>query len=252
MCLIAFAIDAHEEYPFILIANRDEFYKRPTSAAHEWDDLKIIAGRDLQAGGTWMGLTRKGKFAAVTNYRDPNNIRADATSRGEIPTKFLSSDDSANDYVRKISSNGMAYNGFNLLASDLHEMHHFSNYEGVHNVTKSGIHGLSNALLDSPWPKVEKIKARLASTIASDFSTDDLLDILGDQGLADDEALPQTGIPTEWEKALSAVCIRTEEYGTCCSTIVLRDRNDHLTFVEKTYEVGNRIPALKNFSFKIQ
>ncbi len=252
MCLIAFAVDAHPDYQLILAANRDEFYKRPTSPAHFWEDHpEILGGRDEEAGGTWMAISKAGRFSAVTNYRDLSNIQDDAISRGELPVNFLLQNVTPDQYAKQIDQISDAYNGFNLLCWAEGKMCHYSNYENKVNQLSSGIYGLSNALLDTPWPKVCKLKDNFSERIKTDFSHDDLLDLLTDHSLADDEELPDTGVGKEWEKMLSAINIQSEKYGTCCSTILTISKNGEVEFTEKTYPVGGRKAGTVTFDFKI-
>ena len=252
MCLIVFAWDAHPKYKLILAANRDEFYERPTQAAHFWRDYPtILGGRDLKAGGTWMVISKSGRFATVTNYRDPKNILDDRASRGEIPTNFVISDSSPAKYLEDLHTHAGDYNGFNTLISDQQTMLHYSNCQGTPNVITPGIHGLSNSLLDTPWPKVLKAKEKLETLMKSDFAHDDLLMIMDDRQLAEDHALPETGVSYELEKALSAMCIRTERYGTCCSTALTIDRDGFVSFTEKSYAVGDREEKTVTFEFQL-
>ncbi|MBV6646878.1 MAG: NRDE family protein [Cyclobacteriaceae bacterium] len=251
MCLIAFALNKHPKYPLILAANRDEFYDRPTSVVGFWQDQSdILGGRDLKAGGTWMGLTRSGRFAAVTNYRDIANIRENAKSRGDLTKDFLVGVN-PDDYMNRVSREAGDYNGFNLLTYEDGQMMHFSNYENKVNKLEPGVYGLSNALLDTPWPKVAKLKATFEKVIASSFTEKDLYSILLDSEKAVDNQLPDTGVPPEWEKELSAICIRTENYGTCCSTIIMIDQDKNVIFSEKSYPVGNRRNETRTFKFRM-
>lgn len=253
MCLIAFAWDMHPKYKLILAANRDEFYNRPTAKAGFWEDQpNILGGRDLKAGGTWMTITKDGKFAAVTNYRDLSNIRENATSRGEIPTDFVTGDINPEKYIQTLHEHSEDYNGFNVLVSDLDQMGHYSNYERKINILKPGIYGLSNALLDTPWPKVELAKQKFKSAIGNSFDHQELLNLMTDTTFAPDIELPDTGISKEMERSLSAMCIRMENYGTCCSTIITVDRDGVVNFTEKSYPVGERKENTEHYSFKVQ
>ncbi|MEQ9468987.1 MAG: NRDE family protein [Ekhidna sp.] len=251
MCLITFAYNAHPDYKFILAGNRDEFYSRPTAVAHWWHDHQhIFGGRDLQAQGTWMAISKGGKFAAVTNYRDIRNIRSDANSRGDLPVNFLLGDEQPESYAKSVQMAGKSYNGFNLLVMD-DELVHASNYErGVNNL-KPGIYGLSNALLDTPWPKVTRSKRAFSEFIQTDFSLDDLIVMMQDEGTAPDDQLPETGLDYTREKALSAMCIRTPDYGTCCTTAITIDYDGKVEFMEKSYPVGGRKDQMVTQSFKI-
>ena len=252
MCLITFAYNAHPDYKFILTANRDEFYARPTQSAHWWKDHPhIFGGRDLQAHGTWMAIGEDGKFAAVTNYRDLRNIRPDANSRGDLPVNFLLGDDPAESYAKSVQLVGKSYNGFNLLVMD-DELVHASNYDRGANNLKPGIYGLSNALLDTPWPKVTRSKRTFSELIQTDFTLDDLILMMQDEATAPDNQLPETGLDYDREKALSAMCIRTPDYGTCCTTAITIDYDGKVAFMEKSYPVGQRKDHVVTDSFKTQ
>jgi len=252
MCLIVFSYNTHPDYKLILAANRDEFYDRPTTTADWWEDhAEILAGRDLKARGTWMGIDKKGRFAAVTNYRDISNIREDVKSRGNLPVDFLLNGHSSVAYSENVLKNAKEYNGFNLLVLD-EEMTHLSNYENKVNRLDSGIYGLSNALLDTSWPKVEKAKEGFRERIARDFVLEDLIHVMQDEEMAIDDALPQTGLPIDLERAVSAMCIRTPNYGTCCSTAITIDYDGNVNFMEKSYPVGNRSDKTVKHSFQIE
>lgn len=236
MCVIFFAYQKHPKYPLILLANRDEFYDRPTEAAKNWDDFPdILAGRDLIGGGTWLGINASGKFAAVTNYRDPN-APAGSRSRGDLTAEFLKTDEPAEDYLSKIHPNASEFSGFNLLLGEINslksELFYYSNRIGKIQKLDSGIYGLSNYLLDTPWQKVEKGKRFLTENIAKDFSKEDCFAVLADETLAADADLPDTGIGYEREKLLSAVFIKTVGYGTRCSTILTVDSDFNFDFDE--------------------
>jgi len=252
MCLITFAYRAHPDYAFILVANRDEFYARPTASAHWWKEHPyILGGRDLQAGGTWMAISKDGKFAAVTNYRDIKNIRSDVNSRGDLPINFLLGEEPADRYARQVSASGKSYNGFNLLVMD-EKLVHVSNYEEGINELSSGIYGLSNALLDTPWPKLTRAKRAFSERIQTDFSLEDLIVLMQDETTAPDDQLPETGLDYEREKALSAMCIRTEGYGTRCTTAITIDHDGNVSFLEKVYPVGGQQEENASFRFKIE
>lgn len=249
MCLIVFAYKTHPDYKLILAANRDEFYERPTTVANWWDDYPdILGGRDLKAKGTWMGVDKQGRFSAVTNYRDLSNIREDAKSRGDLPVDFLRNGQASVAYTEEVLKNAQEYNGFNLLSMD-EEMTHISNYENKVNVLESGIYGLSNALLDTPWPKVEKVKTEFSNQIEKDFNLRDLISVMQNEEVAPDEALPPTGLPLEMERAVSAMCIRTPNYGTCCSTAITVDYSGNVKFLEQSYPVGDRTEGKVEYTF---
>ena len=253
MCLIAFALNEHPQYPLILIANRDEFFARPTDYAAFWENHPdVLAGKDLKGGGTWMGVNKQGKIAAVTNYRDPQNINETAKTRGDLTKDFLIGDLSAEAHMMNVAKESSLYNGFNLLLFENGGGFHFSNYGKNIRHMSNGIFGLSNAVLDTPWPKLEKLKRNLSEAIAGDFDSSAMFDLLQDNEKAADEDLPKTGVPYEWEKALSSICIKTENYGTCCSTIITIDHQGVLSFMEKSYPVGARESKTLSFQFEIE
>ncbi|MEO9483097.1 MAG: NRDE family protein [Ekhidna sp.] len=251
MCLITFAYNVHPKYKFILAANRDEFYARPTSPVGWWKDhTDIIGGRDLQAMGTWMAMNSNGRFAAVTNFRDIKNIKADAQSRGDLPVNFLLEGAKPNQYASEVHELGKKYNGFNLIVLD-EELVHVSNYDDSVQALDSGIYGLSNALLDTPWPKVTRAKNAFSDLIQTAFTPENLIGMMQDETTAPDDQLPQTGLDYEREKALSAMCIRTPAYGTCCSTAITIDYDGNVAFMEKSYAVGARKEGTVSINFTI-
>ncbi len=238
MCVIYIAFGQHPDYPLILLANRDEYYARPSLAADYWDDYpEIFAGRDLVGGGTWLGVNKSGRVAAVTNYRDPS-APAGIISRGQLVADYLRSNENPREYLGKVIQSGASYSGFNLIVGEIssrcERLFYYSNRgEGIVELNK-GLYGLSNHLLDTPWPKVEKGKRRLASLLnAGDANNDELFEILADETLAEDAELPSTGIPVEAEKAISAVFIRTPYYGTRGSTLVKFGPDFSWTFEER-------------------
>ena len=251
MCIIAFAHQVHPEYPLILIGNRDEFYNRPTQEIHWWDE-KILAGKDLEAGGTWLGFSKEGRFSIVTNYRDIAGIKQNARSRGDLPLNFIRGSDDMQAYVSEISEEENAYNGYNLLLWEKGEMVHYSNYESKINPIQPGVHALSNALLNTPWHKTERLKKGFENTIDGSFNVENLFSLLTDEVKADDKDLPSTGLPYEREKEISSICIRTKDYGTCSSTVVLVDKNREVTLIERIYSVGNRTEQENVFSWSLE
>lgn len=237
MCVIFLAINQHPKYRFILAANRDEFYERPTAQAHFWDENpNILAGKDLVYGGTWLGVTKTGRFAAVTNYRDPNQPQGNF-SRGNLVKDFLTGEKPASDYLQQIQADKDTYTGFNLLVGELKDdvnILYYSNISDEIINLKSGIYGLSNHLLDTPWKKVVLGKAKLKNALI-DFSTDKLFNILSDKKQAKIEDLPQAGIGIEREKRLSSIFIETENYGTRSSTVLTLE-NQKISFEEVSYQ----------------
>ena len=254
MCLIAFAWQAHPEYPLIVAANRDEFFARPTAQADWWPDGRIVAGRDLRGGGTWMGVSRGGRFAALTNYRDPAAFRPEAPSRGELVGRFLSAND-GDGALASIARDAARYNGFNLLAARWDQgmsMAIVSPGAAGPAPIAAGIHGLSNAHLDTAWPKVDAVVAGLTDAVdeafTSDALTDRLFTMMSDRRIASDDRLPATGIPLDFERALSAPFIRVPGYGTRSSAVLLVDRSGTVTFVERRCEPDEPVGE-RRFSF---
>jgi uncharacterized protein with NRDE domain len=253
MCLIVFAHAMHPKYRLVVAANRDEFYSRPTEAAHFWDGTQtLLAGRDLSAGGTWLGVTRSGRFAAVTNHRDPLRERPTALSRGTLTTGFLQGSDPPLAYLEHIARVGSAYGGFNLIVGDGRELGYYSNRDEIARRLDPGVYGLSNDALDTNWLKVERGKVGLEAILSDEvISPEDLLDLLSDATSAPDDRLPDTGVGIEWERVLSPVFIRTEAYGTRSSTALLIDVDGEVTFVERVYEPG-RAPSTQSFRFRAE
>lgn len=257
MCLIAFAFDAHPDQALVLAANRDEFYDRPTAPAHFWEgEPGLLAGRDERAGGTWMGVTRAGRFAALTNVRAPGERREEAPSRGGLVKDFLTDERPPRAFLEALAERADRYNGFNLLAGTFGakpHLAHFSTHDGdPPTQVAPGVHGLSNASLDTSWPKVERATAGLQNLLDEGAATSEaLLRLLDDRTPAPAEALPDTGVPAKLERALSPVFIQTEGYGTRSSTALRVGRSGEVTFVERSFEEGTS-PTDRRFAFEIE
>ena len=241
MCLILFAFKASANYPLVVAGNRDESYDRPTASAAFWHDHPhIYAGRDLEVGGTWMGLTRTARFAAVTNFRDgyPNGKGAAPRSRGDLAGGFLTSDLPAHSYLQSVAGRQKEYAGFSTLAGDLDTLWYLSNYgKGVEAVAP-GVHGLSNHLLDTPWPKVSEGRSALAAILETDAPSmpDKLFTLLADRGVAPEHRLPNTGVGIAREKQLGPKFIaRDDRYGTRASTVVIVDRHGEVYYAERSF-----------------
>jgi uncharacterized protein with NRDE domain len=254
MCLIVFAYKSHPKYKFIFAANRDEFYDRPTKQADYWKDHpELLAGKDLQAGGTWMGITMQGRFAAVTNYRDLTNIKEDAPSRGILTLDFLNTAISAEEYYENINPSLKDYNGFNLILGSVDELFYFSTHTNGFKNLEPGIYGLSNAILNTEWPKVKKSQDVLSLLIKNDeIHPWELLSILNDTRKAKDDELPDTGVGMELEKVLSSIFIQSPKYGTRCSTAVVVDIKNNVRFAEKSFFGNQGAFSNKDYSFKIK
>lgn len=237
LCLILFAYQVHPKYKLIVAANRDEFYARPTAPAQFWEDHPdILAGRDLKQMGTWMGITKSGKFAALTNYRDPNEITDGKRTRGELVGNFLKEHLPPQNYLDSVAKNKDGYPGFNLLVGDANQLYYYANIENKIRELQPGVYGLSNHLLNTDWPKVKIGKAglqRIISTVG-DNCDEELFALLQNADEAPDFALPKTGVTLEWERVLSALFIQSENYGTRSSTI-LKMTDDEIMFKERVY-----------------
>jgi len=253
MCLIVFAKNVHPKFKLIFAANRDEFYNRPSEQADFWHEQpNLLAGKDLQAGGTWMGITKKGRFAAITNFRDLKNLKTDAPSRGQLTLSFLVTNISPEEYYDKLKPTIKNYNGFNLLFGTVDELFYFSNMTDGLMKIESGIHGISNAILDTPWPKVEKGKRHLQNLIQrEEIHAFEVIDILKNSTSAKDDELPETGVGLEMERMLSPIFIRSEKYGTRCSSVVMVDNDNNVKFVEKFFFDGIGHFSNREFKFKI-
>jgi uncharacterized protein with NRDE domain len=239
MCLMLFAYRAHPDYALVLGANRDESFIRPTAAAAFWPDHpQILAGRDLEQQGTWLGITRNGRLAGITNYRQAQAYREDAPSRGLLVSAFLTGRVEAPDYLAAIRINGDQYNGFNLIAGDATGLYYYSNrIERVQSVA-AGIHGLSNHLLDTPWPKVEQGKNALQHLLEErrrERLIDGLFAALASRTIPADDGLPDTGVGLARERVLSPAFITAPAYGTRSSTVLLIGNNGHVTFIERSF-----------------
>ena len=253
MCLILFAWKAHERFPLVLAANRDEFYDRPSAPVAFWEDAPdLLAGRDLRDGGTWLGITRSGRLAALTNYRDPASLKAGAPSRGALTSDYLRGRESPKAHLDRIGPAADRYNGFGLVCGNRDELFFFSNRGGRERV-RAGIHGLSNRLLDTPWPKVERGRGALRELLEGKDgpSPGALFEILQDRSRPPDEQLPETGVGIEWERILSPLFIESPAYGTRSSTVLLIDREGVVTFIERVFNGRTEPRAERRFDFRI-
>jgi uncharacterized protein with NRDE domain len=240
MCLILAAWRAHPGYSLVVAANRDEFHARRAASAGFWPDApRVLAGRDLEGGGTWLGVTTGGRFAALTNYRDPARVIAGAPSRGDIVRRFLAGAESPEAFRAWLDRVAHRYNGFNLLFGDARSLHGYTNCGDPPGELPPGIYGLSNHLLDTPWPKVAQGKSRLAQALDALPDDGPLMELLRDDRIAADDRLPRTGVSLEWERLLSAAFIRSPTYGTRSSTVLLIAGRE-ARFDEATYDPAGR------------
>ncbi|WP_333840157.1 NRDE family protein [Pelomicrobium sp.] len=238
MCLALLALHTHPRYRLILAANRDEFYDRPTAPAAFWSDHpQILAGRDLAEGGTWLGITRTGRFALVTNYREGGARREAAPSRGRLVSDFLIGAEAPERYATRLAARAHEYNGYNLIVGDGATVVYQSNRaEGMRRLM-DGVYGLSNHLLDTPWPKVRRSKETLFGLLEQEGSAllEGLFQMLADHSRPGDGELPETGIGLEWERLLSAAFIASDTYGTRSSTVLLVAQDGTVQFVERSF-----------------
>ncbi len=239
MCILLLSLRQHSQYPLIVAANREEDYDRPTRAAAFWDDAPhVLAGRDLLQGGTWLGITRQGRFAAVTNFRSHEANRPNGPSRGALVSGFLIGGQTPDDYLAEVVANGHSYNGFSLIVGVDNEFRYYSNQESEPRRLTSGLYGVSNHLLDTPWPKLLRGKRELGKLLLADNepTPEKLFSILADATMADDDQLPDTGIGIDNERLLSPLFVNAGNYGTRSSTVVLIDKSGHATLVERTFD----------------
>jgi uncharacterized protein with NRDE domain len=247
----------HPDYRLILAANRDEFYNRPTAPLDYWSDHPdVLAGRDLKGNGTWLGVTRAGRIAAITNFREPGVRMQGAPSRGILTRNYLTSNSSPQRYLNEISKTGYTYNGFNLIAGDASGLFYYSNRATPVRKLKPGLYGISNHLLDTSWPKVKKGKMRLQDPLNGKEKIDleKIFEILSDSSLPPDDELPDTGVGLHWERILSPLFIISPDYGTRSSSVVLIDKFGQVTITERTFfNTGNEIKEgeTRRYSFMI-
>ncbi len=242
MCLILVSVMNHSSFPLIIASNRDEFYARET-APMTWHPKKpsILCGTDLKEGGSWLGITQTGRFAALTNHRDPSRINPHADSRGWIVSQFLEGDDKAPAFAKKLRKERAHYNGFNLLFGTVDALYHYSNVSDTFSPLPPGIHGVSNALLNTPWPKVTTGKKGLRTLTSP--NEEHLFALLANAEQPGDALLPTTGVDLEKERLLSPIFIQSQGYGTRSSCLITLDTHRTLTATERTYTCPGRGPA---------
>jgi uncharacterized protein with NRDE domain len=238
MCLILLAWRAHPEYPLVFAANRDEAYERPSAAAGFWPEApRIFGGRDLQKGGTWLGVALSGRIAAVTNYRDGAVVKNAARSRGDLTADYLRGVEEPRAYLERIAPAAAEYGGFTAIIGTLERLFCYSNRGAGIEEVAPGVHGLSNHLLDTPWPKVARGRQRLASLTTADEPglISALFDALADRTAAPEAELPDTGVGLERERELSSSFVAGGRYGTRASTVLLINRKSEVVFIERAF-----------------
>jgi uncharacterized protein with NRDE domain len=252
MCLIVLAWQVHPDYPLVLAANRDEFYRRPATPAHWWPERpELLAGQDLEAGGTWLGITRHGALAALTNFRDPGQQKSGAPSRGQLVPQILDRHTSAAARLARLQAEARHYNGFNLLWAEDGELKVYESVPARTQTLGPGIYGLSNHLLDTPWPKLLQAKSRLDLALGALPEEQPLMALLRDHAPAADELLPHTGVSLAWERLLSSAFIRAPDYGTRCSTLLKLSRRGEVHFREQTWDAQGQAAGDVQHSFKV-
>jgi len=259
MCLILLAHKPDSLKHLVVAANRDEFLNRPTEKMHFWNDNpNILAGKDLAAGGTWLGITISGRFAALTNYRDPLSQKIDAPSRGKIITDYLESDVTPAAFLEEFRKKASMFNGFNIIVADKNSLYWFSNRKGEIKRLGPGIYGISNHLLDTPWPKVSRGKNSLKAILSQEdpITTESLFSMLKEREIPEDDKLPDTGVGIEWERILGPIFIHSPSYGTRSSTVLIMENSGKTVVCERTFDGksggGKNIGySEKRFSFQM-
>lgn len=259
MCLILFAWRVDPRYPLVVAANRDEFFDRPTAAAGFWPEAPtVLAGKDIEAGGTWMGVTTERRFSALTNFRDPSQMRSERPSRGKLVGDYLLGTDSPSGYLERSAALGRQCNGYNLLVGDRESLWWSSNVTEESKELAPGIYGVSNHLLDSPWPKVGAGRVAMENALKTLPDSRQLFELLTDATIHNDQLLPKTGIAIEWERMLSAAFIRIPSnlptYGTRSSTVIVRQSDGTTHFDEITWGTDGfapKVSARRRFRFSV-
>ena len=253
MCLIFLSFNQHPDYPLIIAANRDEFYDRPATALGLWPEYpNILAGKDLTGGGTWLGVTKSGYFAMLTNYRDMASIKANAPTRGKLVLDYLAGEFDPSNYLLALDASSSLYNGYNIILGTLNDPWYYSNQNHEMFRLGTGLYGLSNALLDTNWPKVDSGKEKFKQIIEQEsLDFEALMSFMYDKTLASDENLPDTGIGYEKEKLLSSMFIELPGYGTRNTTLLVKDKNDNVQLIERTYYHKDNSTSELKFEFSI-
>jgi uncharacterized protein with NRDE domain len=254
MCLLVLAWQMHPRYRLVVAANRDEFHARPAASLAKWPPPNdILAGRDLRAGGTWFAVDRQRRFGVVTNFRDLQGPRPNSPSRGQLIPRYLSSsEDGIEQWLSGLEAEAAGYSGFNLLLSENNALWYASNRaERFARPLPPGVYGLSNELLDTPWPKLRRVRARFESWLkdSDNGSSADLFSILNDRTVVTaDHELPRTGLSAEWERVLSAPFVVHPDYGTRCSTVLLLGAAGDLILAERRFDAVGHPSGETEFS----
>lgn len=252
MCLLLFAYRVHPDYPLVIAANRDEFHRRPASLADWWAEGDILAGRDLEAGGTWLGVNRRGRFAVITNYRDRDGPMPGARSRGDLVVEALRAEGDGPAQLQALDAEAEHYNGYNLVFGGVDGVFSYSNRSRESRELAPGIYGLSNHFLETPWPKVRRGKGMLEAYLTSGqpLALRPLIDLLGDRSKAKDDELPATGLEPSLERRLSAMFIVSSDYGTRASTAIVIDKVGSVGFMESTFNAQGERVSEREYRFQ--
>jgi len=242
MCLILFSLNVHPEYSLIMAGNRDEFYSRPAAPLKFWkDEPSVLGGRDLAGGGTWLGVTKSLKIAALTNCRDPSAFNPDAPSRGDLVKNFLCGKQEPQSYIRNVEKIGNRYNGFNLIAGERDRLWIYSNRGRATEEIPPGFYGISNHFLDTPWPKIKRSKDVLEGMFTKDeVDMEAIFAVLEDRTFPPAEDLPDTGAGPEWERMLSPIFVSSDIYGTRSSSALLIGKDGNMRFLERTFSLKGK------------
>ena len=250
MCLILFAWQQHPDYPLIAIANRDEYYARPSRDAQWWEDSDIYAGRDLEAGGTWLGVNRRGHFAAVTNVREADGMQPGKRTRGDLTRDYLAGGDDAETYLARLAPQDHEFAGFNLLLGDSSGLWFYSNREQRIHRIEPGVYGVSNGVFDEPWPKLKSAREELSAMLDGAIRHDQLMEILTDHRIAEDHELPNTGVALDIERLLSSRFIRSSTYGTRACSVITFDHQQRVEFSEQNFTDAEHQGTLRHETFE--
>jgi len=255
MCLILVALNQRSDLPLVLAANRDEYFARPTRAAGYWEDAPgVLGGRDLEAGGSWLGVDTGGRLAAVTNVREPPLRKTGLESRGRLVSDYLKTTTSPADYLQEVIRRRQRFDGYNLLVGSTTELLYHASRDARYLRLEGGVHGISNGALDCSWPKVNRGKAALRRCLEDDAALDPerLFELLADTGVPEDETLPDTGVGLEMERQLAPIFVRMDGYGTRCSTLIVLEAGGRLRFYERVFSEDGGIVETGRFEFEIE
>lgn len=254
MCLIVVAFQCHPDFPLVIAANRDEYYQRPTRTADFWTTSPhVLAGQDEEEGGSWLGLNKTGRIAAVTNFRDGIGETKSTRSRGHLVSRFLQENSAPEKYLNDILEQKSDFNAFNLLLGHWDNLYFLSSREQQFRKLGKGIYGISNGDLDSAWPKVAEAREALSSYVAgAEIEHDPLIAMLADRSLAKDEELPETGVGIEWERKLAPIFIQGEGYGTRASTVLTIDHEAGVNFTEQAYDARGEPAQCVSYQFQLE